>query len=291
MPMRYQYQHNAADKEGLIERAREIADQCKNYNSHDQWKAASAEMAEMMEEWRSIGNADGAHTRWRNFSDENEALWDLFSAERRHFFDSQDGWFQARKQEKNKKDELYQGRRQQKEELIRKALEAASIHDVFEADRRLEELFSTWKGVGSAGRIEDELWKKFFAIKTDVKEKKKALKAARGNEGHQHLGRDAISGQQSPDQIGKNELEGERIKRELVARMIQLCDEKNPKEHTATAKELRQAWKSSPRCARHIADELYAQFKAAEDRFWTNLKGGVAAVTQPPLRIDEPTWE
>lgn len=73
--MRVTYDDNLAQKQALVKRAETIQ------NSYD-WRDATDEFAELMEEWKKIGPVARR--------DQNEALWQSFNKARKHFFNRKD---------------------------------------------------------------------------------------------------------------------------------------------------------------------------------------------------------
>jgi hypothetical protein len=183
MPLRYQYQHNAFEKDEIIEQVFELAEAGQSYQSREEWNEAHAQLRELMDQWHTIGSSDGAYTRYRNH-DENDAQRQILDQAKDAFFGAQRDWNTrqkaARQELKQSKDHaLYPERCLKKQELIEQAKEAAKLSNPFDALKELNDIFSNWKLVGNAGPSEEDLWAQFDSLRKSVKSRRDALKAER----------------------------------------------------------------------------------------------------------------
>ena len=115
-------QHNAEQKRKLISQAQEI-------QSSENWKATSAAMKDLMDQWKKIGNAGS----------ENDVLWTEFQNARQTFYQRQNQYF----------DELHKlmdQRKKQKQEIILES-KAAAKHtaDWSGTHERLERNWFMWE--------------------------------------------------------------------------------------------------------------------------------------------------
>jgi hypothetical protein len=133
------------EKEVIASRAESIVSNLEKVN----WKKSTAEMAELFNTWQTLQKSGPkvpkaqADPIWKRFSQARAK----FEAGRRSYFAKMDSQF---KEAKGVKQELVT----KAEALVAKGAEAANDY------KKLQDL---WKKAPKAGKLEDELWKKFRA--------------------------------------------------------------------------------------------------------------------------------
>jgi len=134
------FEANKLSKEDLIKQVETLKDT-------DSYKKAADKLNDLMESWKQVGSAG---------KDNDENLWQAFSAARKAFYEKRSEYF-------SKMNEEYAQRAQAKRELIKQAsdiLYAAEFTP--EEVEKIKELRNKWKEIGNAGRENEEaLWKQF----------------------------------------------------------------------------------------------------------------------------------
>ncbi|MCR4764503.1 MAG: DUF349 domain-containing protein [Lachnospiraceae bacterium] len=224
---------NAEKKRGLIAIAKELADS-------EDWKGTSAKFKTLMEDWRKAGNA----------GEEGDSLWEEFNAARQAFFARQRAHY-------DELDSRNAERRQEKEKLIAAAKEAAEDStDWKKTHEKLEEIFASWKQVGSAGRDDERLWRDFQNVRNAFYERRTAAR----NE---------------QEQIFKVRREDKEALVAQAERFVSTRDY-SPKA-MERMREMGGDWKDIGFCGRKQENELWERFHTAQDTYW---KGRRAASEQ-----------
>lgn len=221
-------ERNTEQKRILISKAQELQ------NSED-WKGTAAQMKELMNAWKEIGNAGPV----------NDLLWSEFQGARQTFFDRQRRHYEEadllRKQSKSKK-----------QEIIAQARSAAfSSTDWKGTHEVLEEMLSRWKQAGSAGREDDSLWSEFQSIRNDFYARRKEAMQKRESEF----------------------LERRERKSALVTdaqAYAKACDYSAPAAERMRG--MSEEWKSIGFCGNEYEDRLWSQFRMAQDTYWQEKK-------------------
>lgn len=133
---------NYQKKLALLERLRELADsQDVNANQFESFKALQAE-------WKSIGAVPGIHSK---------TLWANYHALVERFYDNQSIYFELKELDRKKNLEA-------KLELCQRAERLASLQNIQQALRELNELHHEFKHIGPVPREEKEaVWQRFKA--------------------------------------------------------------------------------------------------------------------------------
>lgn len=131
-------------KRALIEEARSVAE------NSTEWQKTGDKLHEMMDRWKAAGSA-GKH---------DEALWNQFNGIRQTFFERRHVFY-------DEQERLIQEHAARKSEIVREAAEIAARNDFSaQTTERMRELDREWKGVGFAGRANEEtLWRSFREAK------------------------------------------------------------------------------------------------------------------------------
>lgn len=178
-----------ADKEALIERLRGLPEPEEGWNAA-QWKSATAQVHDLMTEWREAGQAS---------REDNDRLWEEFNGLRQKFFDAQHAHYAAVEAQ-------YKKNAAAKQELIDTAKRISASMD-FSPDntQAMKDLDVKWKAIGYAGpKANDALWETFHDEKEKFWMEKRAYNEAR-HEIYQKKSQEAIERRQ--DQIAN--LEGQ----------------------------------------------------------------------------------
>ena len=121
-----------------------------------------------MTEWKAAGHAG---------RDQEQALWERFSASRRAAFD-------RRRSMAAERDRARGGARAAKRALIEQAQALVEPFDAAAAEPALARQMDEWKAAGSAGRADDEeLWQAFRAARDQVLAQLRAARPPRRREG------------------------------------------------------------------------------------------------------------
>lgn len=138
--LREQFANSKSVKEGIIAKAKEVAES-------KEWKKATEQMNELMAQWKTAGSAGKEH---------EESLWAEFSAVRKEFNTKKDAYYT---EFRAKLDEKFA----QKSDLVAKAKEiVASNTFAKETTEKVKALRDEWKKVGSCGKErEDSIWNEF----------------------------------------------------------------------------------------------------------------------------------
>lgn len=134
------------EKEAIILKAKEL-------EASDDWKKTGDAFKELMEQWRSCGNAG---------RDNDDALWEQFSASRKKFNDARQAHFDEMRSKWSVVEE-------EKKKIVADAVKIASDKAYSrENTAALKELAGKWKAAGACEREKDEaLWKEFRKANDD----------------------------------------------------------------------------------------------------------------------------
>ena len=223
------YKSAKANKEALIARAKELAET-------DNLNAATAEMNDMMEDWKAAGSAG------REVDDQ---LWEEFQAARQVFYDRKhQAWEDQRAR--------FETARQKKEELIEEAAKLADSKDWNKTSNAMRDLMNQWKAAGSAGRKhDDELWNRF----------NEARQVFYDNRAVHYK------------EVSAEQNERYDAKKALVARAQAILDEGVfGRSQTDQMKNLSSEWKKVGYCGKERDDKVWAEFRAVMDQYFDALK-------------------
>ena len=137
------FEENKKLKEELIEEAKKL-------NENEDIKAGQKIVAELMDKWKEVGSA-GRRT--------DQKLWELFSSERKAFFNKKNAYYDSLK-------EVYAQRAEAKRELIKEARLCLARSEFTKEEVEIaKSLRGKWKEIGPAARKEEnELWDEFNEI-------------------------------------------------------------------------------------------------------------------------------
>lgn len=211
---------NADKKNELLAKARELGDS-------EEWNETSEAFGNLLAEWKKIGNA----------GEDNDKLWEEFTAVRQAFFDKKKKHFEDLDQ--NRK-----ASRQIKRDLIKEAKRVAIESPDYNAThKKLEGLFEQWKKAGHAGKDENVLWSEFKAVRDEFYNRREEAFKERLSE-----------------------------KEALVKEAQSLADAGDYSNYVSNRmKELNTEWKNTGFCGKE-GDKLWESFHAAQDKFWQGKK-------------------
>lgn len=127
------------DLEGDITAKEEICSQADSLSYSQDWKTASSKFNQLFDKWKKIYN-------WG--TPKEKQLWERFQASKKIFYERRES-----DRSKNKA---------AKQNIISEAWSLANSSDWKNASQRAKELFDKWKGIGSAGKDNDDLlWTEF----------------------------------------------------------------------------------------------------------------------------------
>jgi len=227
-------QREKFDKSKELKRA--LIEEARALAASNKWKEAAEKQKELMERWKKSGYA----------AEENESLWQEFLKVRNLFFDNRKKHFEEmdvkRKEAAEKKKALI--------ERVRKMEFSAESH---QSDSEvMDEIFELWKQAGFADKeINDALWEEFNQAREPF-----------------FIIRNEIRKQQDAEFAKKREM-----KQALIEETKKLVESGNTgKETTDRIKELSKEWKEIGFSGRKNSEELWNEFKAAQDEFWNRKK-------------------
>lgn len=221
---RRKQEYNAAEKRRLISAAQ-------TFQYSTDWKNTSTQMKELMNSWKTLGNA-GA---------DNDLLWTEFQNARQTFYDRQNKYFEQL-------GSLREQRKRQKLGIIAEARSATQyITDWKGTHEHLQELLSRWKGIGSAGREEEEqLWSEFQRIRDDFYSRRKIMDQQRESEF----------------------LTRRQAKADLVLEAQAYANSYDYSASTADImRHMNEEWKRIGFCGKGYEDQLWSQFRMAQDSY------------------------
>lgn len=218
-----------AKKEALIAKAKELV------HAKD-LKKATAEMNELMEQWKQSGFCG---------KELDDKLWHEFNTARQAFFDAKhDHWEQLQKQ--------FEEAKAKKEALIERAKEFSESDNFKVARTEFTNMMSEWKSIGNAGReFEQDLWNAFN------EERQKFYQ--RQNEHY--------------EQLKSTYSENYEKKRALVTEAQDIVyKEEFTREQTERMKQMSQEWKEIGFCGKDNEDKVWELFRSAMDEYFDGLR-------------------
>lgn len=214
------------------EQKRKLISQAQELQYSENWSQVSRQMKELMNSWKEAGTA-GA---------DDEALWMEFHNAQQTFYRRQQSHFEEL-------DRIRKQAKKQKEEIISEARSVAQNSTEWKKTHEcLKALLAKWKQSNSAGKDDDELlWREFQSIQNDFYARRKA--AAQEKEQEFLLKRQAKAAIVSEAQA-----------------YAKACD------YSVAAanrmRELSEEWKKVGFCGKENENELWSQFRAAQDAYW-----------------------
>ena len=173
------YAERARERAATVERKEALIAESEALATSDDGRAIGDALERLMTEWKAAGHAG---------RDQEQALWERFSASRRAAFD-------RRRSMAAERDRQRGGARATKRELITQTEALIEPFDAAAAEPALARQMEEWKAAGSAGRADDEeLWQAFRAARDQVLTQLRAARPPRRREGGAPAGRRERSG-------------------------------------------------------------------------------------------------
>jgi hypothetical protein len=180
------YAERARERTATVERKEALIAESEALATSEDGRAIGDALERLMTEWKAAGHAG---------RDQEQALWERFSASRRAAFD-------RRRSMAAERDRQRGGARSLKRALIEQAQALVEPFDAAAAEPALARQMDEWKAAGSAGRADDEeLWQSFRAARDQVLTQLRAARPPRRREGGAPAGnRDRGGSSRSPSQ-------------------------------------------------------------------------------------------
>lgn len=219
-----------------VENKQAIIDKAKEAASLTNFKEATKQMDELMEEWKKSVSAG---------KEKDDELWNQFKEVRNEFFS-------RRKEYYADLTVKHAASKQAKTDIVAKAQELSTSTEWKKTSDELNELLEQWKAAGSAGKkVDEELWKQFSSARKTFNSAKNAHFA------------------QMKEEFAKRAVQ----KQDLIAQ-AKLCvaqvDFSN--EMVEKVKSLRTQWKEIGTCGRNKEDALWNEFNETVNTFFKNMK-------------------
>ena len=168
------YAERARERAATVERKEALIAESEALATSDDGRAIGDALERLMTEWKAAGHAG---------RDQEQALWERFSASRRAAFD-------RRRSMAAERDRQRGGARAAKRELITQTEALIEPFDAATAEPALARQMEEWKAAGSAGRADDEeLWQAFRAARDQVLAQLRAARPPRRRESGAPAGR------------------------------------------------------------------------------------------------------
>lgn len=197
---------------------------------------AVSKMDTLMDEWKAAGSAS---------KEEDDALWEQFSAARKAFFEK-------KKQKRQEQLEQFEAVNEKKKALIEKAREiTANPSNWNAATAALNGVMDEWKAAGSAGqKYEPALWEEFSSIRS-------AFFSARSD---------------FYKEVRREQARKYDAKKELVATAQQILDSHDfSRDAMEKMKSLSKEWKEIGYCGKDKDDAIWAEFRKVMDAYFDEL--------------------
>jgi Domain of Unknown Function (DUF349) len=173
------YAERARERSATVERKEALIAESEALGGLDDGRAIGDALERLMTEWKAAGHAG---------RDQEQALWERFSASRRAAFD-------RRRSMAAERDRQRGGARAAKRALIEQTQTLIEPFDAAAAEPELARQMEEWKAAGSAGRADDEeLWQAFRAARDQVLTQLRAARPPRRREGGGQVSRRDSSG-------------------------------------------------------------------------------------------------
>jgi hypothetical protein len=176
------YAERARERSATVERKEALIAESEALATSEDGRAIGDALERLMTEWKAAGHAG---------RDQEQALWERFSASRRAAFD-------RRRSMAAERDRARGGARAAKRALIEQAQALVEPFDAAAAEPALATQMEAWRAAGSAGRADDEeLWQAFRAARDQVLAQLRAARPPRRREAGAPARRDRGEGSRS----------------------------------------------------------------------------------------------
>jgi hypothetical protein len=168
------YAERARERAATVERKEALIAESEALATSEDGRAIGDALERLMTEWKAAGHAG---------RDQEQALWERFSASRRAAFD-------RRRSMAAERDRARGGARAAKRALIEQAQALIEPFDAATAEPALARQMEEWRAAGSGGRADDEeLWQAFRAARDQVLAQLRAARPPRRRESGAPAGR------------------------------------------------------------------------------------------------------
>lgn len=221
---------NKIEKQRIVSEAKSLQNSC-------EWKSTGERFKSLFEEWKQIGSSG---------KENDDMLWREFITARQSFND-------RRSKHYDEMDEQRLKNRQKKQAIISEARSVSQYSENWKTvGDKLQELMSSWKAIGSAGReYEDSLWNEFNSIRQDF-----------FNRRHMYYEAQEREYQNRASQKSRIVQEASSI----------ACSCNYSRDNTERMKELDREWKNIGFSGKNNEDQLWSSFCSAKDSFWTGKR-------------------
>ena len=232
-----EYARRQADRDSAAQKKHDLIVDAKLLAKSDEFKKTGEQFKALMEQWKAAGSAG---------TDRDDALWEEFNGARQSFYDRRSAHFEEMDAKRAKAREV-------KAQIIEEA-KAVSENPANwkQAGDQMNALFEQWKAAGSAGRdYDDELWQQYTQIRNVFRARRQAF---------------------------YNEMDAKRahtaeVKAQIIAQAQELVETGDNSAETAKKmKELDAQWKAAGSAGRDHDDDLWHQYRAVTDSFWSFRK-------------------
>jgi Domain of Unknown Function (DUF349) len=177
------YAERARERAATVERKEALIAESEALATSEDGRAIGDGLERLMTEWKAAGHAG---------RDQEQALWERFSASRRAAFD-------RRRSMAAERDRQRGGARTAKRALIEQAQALIEPFDAAAAEPAMARQMEEWRAAGSAGRADDEeLWQAFRAARDQVLAQLRAARPPRRREAGAPAGRRERGGSSGP---------------------------------------------------------------------------------------------
>lgn len=240
-----EFDRAASIKSGIVREAQRLA-------HSDDFRSASRRMKELSAEFKNAGFAG---------KDQNQHLWDSFSAARDTFYQRQNDYYERLNHQS-------QDNARRKENIIGELHRLLVPTDYRAAGQRVKELHDQWKSIGFAGRDDNlRLNDEYYSLRDQFYANSKAAWERRNVE----------------MEMNKNNL------LRLVQRAEGIADHPDPRNQSNDMRALIQEWRDqSGPVKKEDREELNRRFWSAKDRFYSRRDAQFAQGQQAWKRGEGP---
>lgn len=223
-----EYKDNETVKKDLITQAKALV-------KAENWNKATAQMEELMEQWRTAGSTG---------KESDDSLWEEFNEARKDFFNNKHQYWEDLQAK-------FANAKEVKQDLIVKAKELQQSEEWNKTSAAFQDLLDQWKAVGNAGKeFEEKLWSEFNEVRQGFYDRRNAYY----EELHEKQGVNATS------------------KRDLITKAQEISNSKEyTKENTEAMKQISASWKTVGNSGKE-EDGLWAEFRGAMDSYFDGLR-------------------
>lgn len=212
------YDEDIQDRQALIEEAKKLQE------TSEDGIVDMKVVSDLQRRWKRIQYWESAFED--NLADEFDSIIDAFYGKRR---------------------EGYEKNQTAKQQLIDEAKQLSNSNDWNHATKKMGELMTQWKAIGSTGKDSDDaLWNEFNEARQTFFDRK-----------HTHW-----------EDMQANFEKAREIKKELIAKVSTLVDSEEWQKTSDEMKELMNAWKAAGSAGREFEDTLWNEFNDLRQKFY-----------------------